>query len=196
MAKNIKTDEFGQFHEYNVYTPARLINLNGDIDEDTATEFIKNIRLMDHVTEKDIIILINTSGGDVHQGMAIFDAIKECNSRVITHAVGPCWSMGAIIFQAGDIRRMSSNATLMVHLGEVNYPADHPLNVDRWVSEFKRIGELADNILFEKIKKKKPRFKKERFKDLLLFDTILTSTQAIDLGLADEIADHKRYIND
>ena len=88
MATRVKTDELDQFHQYNVYTPARLIYLTGEINEDTATEFIKNIRLMDHVTDKDITVLINSEGGDIHNGMAIYDAIRECNSKVITHAVG------------------------------------------------------------------------------------------------------------
>jgi ATP-dependent protease ClpP protease subunit len=65
MHKNIKTDELSQWHDYNVYTPARLINLEGSIDSDSASEFIKNIRLLDHVTDKDIIVLINSEGGSV-----------------------------------------------------------------------------------------------------------------------------------
>ena len=93
----VKTDELDQFHQFNVYTSARLIYLKGAIDDESAAEFIKNIRLMDHVTDKDITVLINSEGGDVHQGMAIYDAIKECNSKVITHAVGPCYSMASII---------------------------------------------------------------------------------------------------
>jgi len=189
----IKVDELSQFHDYNVYTPARLIYLTGDIDEDTASVFIKNIRLMDHVTDKDITILINSEGGCVHQGMAIYDAIKECNSKVTTHAVGPCYSMASIIFQAGDFRLISSNATIMIHIGDEGYGKDHPKNIDRWIKENRRIGQVADNVLFEKIKKKKPRFKKEKFDELLVFDTIYTAEQAVEMGLADKIAEHKEF---
>lgn len=190
---NVKTDELSQFHEYNVYTPARLINLSGIIDEDKATEFIKNIRLMDYVTDKDIKVLINTPGGDIHHGLAIFDAIKECNSTVTTHAVGPCWSMGAIIFQAGDTRFISPNATLMIHIGQSEYPEDHNLNIERWIAENKRIGKIADDILYKKIKQKKPRFNKQKFNELLVFDTIYPAEKAIEMGLADVIAEHKSY---
>lgn len=191
MSTKVKTDELDQWHEYNVYTPARLISLDGDIDLESATEFIKNIRLMDHVTDKDIVVLINSEGGSVGQGMAIYDAIKECDSKVITHAVGPCYSMAAIIFQAGDERIMSDNATLMIHVGEEGYETDHPVNIERWTKENKRLGDKADNILYQKIKNKKPRFKKEKFNELLVFDTIYTSQQALEMGLADRIKEHK-----
>lgn len=191
MSTKVKTDELDQWHDYGVYTPARLIDLSGDIDKETATEVIKNIRLLDHVGSNDITILINSGGGDVAQGMAIYDAIKECDSKVITHVVGPTASMASIIFQAGDERIISSNATLMIHIGSDEYDEDHALNIERWIKENKRIGKIADNILYQKIKQKKPRFKKESFDQLLVFDTIYTAKQAVEMGLADRTAPHK-----
>jgi ATP-dependent Clp protease protease subunit len=190
---NIKTDELSQFHSFNVYTPARLIYLEGDIDKDTAGEFIRNIRLMDHVTDKDITVMINSDGGSVRAGMDIIDAIRECSSKVITHNIGSCYSMAAIIFQAGDFRLMSENASLMIHIGDEGYENDHPKNIDTWIKENRRLGEKADVILFERIKKKKPRFTKEKFKELLVFDTIYTSDRTIEMGLADKIAEHKEF---
>jgi len=189
----IKTDELAQFHELGVYKSSRLIDLSGEIDEDNAVKFIKNIRLLDFFNDKDITVLMNTPGGDVQQGMAIVDAIKECNSKVITHAVGPCWSMGAIILQAGDYRKISANATIMVHIGDEGYDSDHPRNIDRWLKENRRLGKVADDILFQKIKEKKPRFKKEAFTKILTFDTIYPADEAIKWGLADEIAEHKGF---
>ena len=191
MSGSVKTSELDQFHDYGVYTPARLIALSGEIEEEVAIEVIKNIRLLDHVNSEDITILINSGGGEVAQGMAIYDAIRECNSKVITHVVGPTASMASIIFQAGDERVISSNATLMIHIGSDEYDEDHALNIERWIKENKRIGKIADNILFQRIREKKPRFKFEAFKDLLIFDTIYTAKQAVDMGLADQIADHK-----
>lgn len=193
MSMKVKTDELDQWHEYGVYTPARLIDLSGEINKEKAVEFIKNIRLLDHVTSKEIKVLINSEGGDVQQGMAIIDAIMECQSKVITHAAGPCYSMAAIILQAGDERLISANATLMIHTGDESYDTDHPRNIERWIKENKRQGREADNILFNKIKKKKPRYKRERFEELLTFDTIYTAEQAISVGLADTIVEHKSF---
>lgn len=193
MAKTVKTDELSQYHDYNVYTPARLINLDGDIDKESASEFIKNIRLLDHVNHNNITVLINSEGGSVRHGMSIVDAIRECTSKVTTHAVGECYSMAAIIFQAADFRKISANASVMIHIGSEGYEPDHPNNIDRWMKESRRLGKKADDILFEKIKKKKPRFQKKKFEELLVFDTIYTAEQAIEMGLVDEIAEHKEF---
>lgn len=191
MSTRVKTDELDQWHDYNIYTPARLISLSGEIDEDSAVEFIKNIRLLDHVNNRDIIVLLNTPGGSVHQGLAIFDAIKECNSKVTTHAVGPCWSMGACILQAGDYRKISANATVMIHSGEMELGADHIKNVERWYKEFKRVGDVYDEIILKKIRDKKPRFKKTTLDNIMTFDTIYKADDVLAMGLADVIEDHK-----
>lgn len=195
MAK-IQPDELQQFHDFGVYTPARIISLDTEIDEDSAAQFIKNIRLMDHLTEKEITVLINTPGGSVHQGLAIYDAIKECRSEVITHAVGPCWSMGAIILQAGDQRIISQNATVMIHEGSTGFDEDHVKNIERWYKEDQRIGKVCDQILFEKMKEKNPKFTMKKLQQMNIFDTILTAEEAVKYGLAQKIAEHKGYINE
>ena len=139
----IQTEEFNQYYQYGIYTPGRLLDLTGEIDEDRARDFIKGIRTLDYVSDKEIRVLINTPGGDVTQGLAIYDAIRECNSRVITHAVGPCWSMGAVILQAGDYRLMSQNATIMIHVGTAEFGEDHWQNIDNWHKELKRLGKIT-----------------------------------------------------
>jgi ATP-dependent protease ClpP protease subunit len=193
LSKTVKIDEFGYWHQYGVYTPARLIDLSGDIDEEKAVQFIKNIRLLDHVSDKAITVLINSSGGDIHQGLAIIDAIKECHSEVTTHAVGPCYSMAVAVFQSGDYRKISSNATLMLHAGSMELSEDHPEIVDRWHKEFKRVGSIYDDIILKKIKEKKPRFREKTLKDIMLFDTIYTADQVLKMGLADKIEEHKSF---
>lgn len=193
MSNKIKGDSLDQWHEWGIYTPARIIDLSGVIDEDNAVQFIKNIRLLDHVGNSDINVLINTPGGSVHQGLAIFDAIKECHSKVITHAVGPCWSMGACILQAGDYRKISANSTIMIHAGEMELEADHPKNIERWYKEFKRVGDIYDEVILKKIKEKKPRFQKKRLNDIMIFDTIYKANDVIDMGLADLIEEHKTF---
>lgn len=191
--KKINNDEISRWHDNGIYAPGRLIDCMDDIDEEKAKEVIKNIRLLDFVSDDDITILLATEGGDVSWGLEIVDAIKECNSKVTIHIVGPCFSMGAIIAQAADYRKISKNATMMIHTGKDSYPEDHPLNNERWIKENKRIGSIADDILFKKIKKKKPRFKKEAFNKLLVFDTIYTAIEVIDMGLADIIVEHKGF---
>ena len=192
MSSHLK-DHLIAFHEYGVYVPNRIIDLSGEIDELEASKFIRNIRILDHTSEKDITVLINTPGGDVHHGLAIVDAIKECRSKVITHAVGPCWSMGACILVSGDERKISRNATVMIHAGEMGIDPDHPRNVDRWIKEFTRVGDIYDTLILQAIQKKKPRFQKKKLKDIMVFDTIYQADQVIGMGLADIIEEYKEF---
>ena len=192
--KKVLTDELDQWHEYGVYTPARLIDLSGEISEESAVKFIKNIRLLDHVSDKSIKVLINTEGGDVHQGLAIIDAIRECQSEVITHAVGPCWSMGAAILQAGDKRLISQNATIMIHEGERELDKNNKANINAWNKEFDRVDDIYIDILHKKIKEKKPRYKRSNLENLLKYDKIFTAEKAIEFGLANEIAEHRELV--
>lgn len=193
MSKKLIPEEISRLHDNCIYVPGRLIYLSGEIDEDRVNEFIKNIRLLDFVSDEDITVLINSEGGSVHQGMAAHDAVKECNSKVIAHVVGVAYSMSSIIFQAADERIMSPNSTLMIHIGQEGYEEDHPSNLDRWLKENRRIGGIADDILYERIKEKKPRFTKKQLQKIIEYDTIYTSKQAMEMGLVDEIAEHKEF---
>lgn len=193
MATSIKTDELDQWHDQGVYKSARLIDCMGDIDEEKARQVVKNIRLLDFMNDKDITMLLSTEGGDVHWGMQIFDAIKECNSRVIIHAVGPCWSMGSVILQAGDVTKISSSATVMIHMGKAAYPEDHPLTIEQWMAEHSRMEKETQEILFEKMKKKNQKFTRGQLKKLLTFDTIYTAEEAVKVGLVEKIQEHKSF---
>ena len=120
-------EEISRFHSDGIYVPARLIDCMDDITEEKAKQVVKNIRLLDFVSDEDITVLLATEGGDVSWGMQIYDALKECVSKVVIQIVGPCWSMGSIIAQAGDHIKISQNATMMIHMGQQNYPEDYTL---------------------------------------------------------------------
>lgn len=193
MSTIIKTDELTQFHEHGIYTPARLIELSGEIDDDNANEFIRNIRILDYMSDEDIKILVNTIGGEVHSGLAIYDAIKECDSKVVAHVVGACWSIGAVILQAADERIMSPNATLMIHIGTDGHSEDHAMTIERWIEEHKKIEDISQDILLDRIKEKQPKFTRSKLQKLLMFDTIYRVDEAIEMGLADSEVVHKGF---
>lgn len=194
MAINrVKTDELDQWHEYDVYTPGRIIALMDEINEESAKKFIKNIRLLDFVSDKDIVVLLATEGGDESWGLQIFDAIKECHSKVIVHSVGPCWSMGGIILQAADVRKISASATVMLHMGSRSYPDDHPLNLDKWIEENARIDEQIEDILLKRMRQKHPKLTRKQLRNMTIFDKIYTAEQAVEAGLVDKIEEHKSF---
>ena len=94
----------------------RTIYIVGEISEGTLGRFLTAFQVMDS-TMGDIRIVLSSMGGDPYVGFAIYDAIIAANNRVILDAIGPVWSAAIIIYLAGDYRRATENARLMVHDG-------------------------------------------------------------------------------
>jgi ATP-dependent Clp protease protease subunit len=96
----------------------RRIFLSDAVDSDTAKEIIRKIWYLDHVAPgKPILFVINSPGGSVDSGFAIWDQFKMINSPVITLVTGLAASMGSLLsLVAGKGRRLATeNARIMIH---------------------------------------------------------------------------------
>ena len=88
-----------------VCVETRVIYLNGEVDQDMAALAIKGLHILETSSSSDpATILINSEGGSVVDGLAIYDAIQLAPFQVETRVVGVADSMAAWILQAGDIR--------------------------------------------------------------------------------------------
>lgn len=196
MARRLQRDDVEKFFDYGLDIPTRTIYMGGmnshhheGIDHVIAEHLIKSLHLLDKYDatgEKPITIIMNSDGGEWTDGMAIYDAIKECNNHITIKVYGSAMSMGSIILQAADTRIMSPNSTFMIHYGH-SVLEDHVKNNLRWSEEEKRTMKIMEDIYLTKIREKHPNFRRDRVKKMLDFDTILTAQQAVDLGLADEV---------
>lgn len=174
--------------EYGVYIPTKTIELFGEITPELAANTINNIHAMDSYSGS-INIKLNSQGGCVTSGWAIFDAIGGCKNYVRSTVYGQASSMGAIILQAADERIMTPHSILMLHIGELNLN-DHAVNVDRWHEHFKNVDKKQmEDLLLEKIKHKRPRFSRKKLNELLIFDSIMTPKEALEYGLIDKIGE-------
>ena len=96
----------------------RIIFLGSAIDDDVANLVIAQLLfLQSEDASKDISIYINSPGGSVTAGMAIYDTIQFLRPAVATYCVGQCASMGAVLLAAGTKgKRMAlPNARIMIH---------------------------------------------------------------------------------
>jgi ATP-dependent Clp protease protease subunit len=96
----------------------RIIFLGTEIDDDIANSIVAQLLLLDAENpEKDIMLYINSPGGVITSGMAIYDTIKHIRSDVNTICIGEAASMGAFLLGAGTPgKRMSlPNARIMIH---------------------------------------------------------------------------------
>ena len=147
-----------EIHNYGINGETREIFLHGhfhDEDEDPSTDwrmcnkFIKNIRLLDD-QQGNIIVHQNNSGGDWHQGMAIYDAIAQCKCYVIIVCHGSAMSMGSIIPQAADLRLMMPHCDFMVHDGYSDIGGGMTYrNAQTWAAFEKRATKIMMDIYIE-----------------------------------------------
>lgn len=96
----------------------RRIFLSDAVDSDTAKEIIRKIWYLDHIAPgKPILFVINSPGGSVDSGFAIWDQFKMISSPVITLVTGLAASMGSLLsLVAGKGKRLATaNARIMIH---------------------------------------------------------------------------------
>jgi ATP-dependent Clp endopeptidase proteolytic subunit ClpP len=92
----------------------REIYLVGTIEDSMFQSAIIALRRLDR-TRGNITIILNTPGGEISAGLAIYDAINMCKNKVICHCFGQCMSMGVAVLMACDTRLSSPECRFMVH---------------------------------------------------------------------------------
>ena len=187
-------DDVEKFFSCDLFLPTRTLYMGScDTDWDgndkgvdyvMAERVVKGLLVLDHTAPKPpsdntITVVMNNPGGDVYHGLAIYDAIKACTSHVTIKAMGHAMSMGAVILQAADERLLTPNSRVMIHYGYQGHSTNHPRIVQKWNEEYKRVD------LLQRIRERHPTFALEKLRELLLFDTIFSAQEAVDLGLAD-----------
>ena len=106
---------------YDIYSrllKERIIFLGGPISDSLANSIIAQLLFLDHQdSKKDILLYINTPGGSVTAGMAIYDTIQHVKAPVSTICVGIAASMGAVLLAAGQKgkRLALPNSEIMLH---------------------------------------------------------------------------------
>src|SRR3989344_352506 len=106
---------------YDIYSRLlkdRIIFLSGAIDDDTANITIAQLLFLESEDQKkDIHLYINSPGGSVSAGMALYDAMQHVKPDVSTICVGMAASMGAVLLSAGakGKRFILPNAEVMIH---------------------------------------------------------------------------------
>ncbi|MEJ2202525.1 MAG: ATP-dependent Clp protease proteolytic subunit [Gemmatimonadota bacterium] len=96
----------------------RIVFLGSPIDENVANIIVAQLLFLDaDDPERDIFMYINSPGGNVYAGMAIYDTMQHLRAPVSTFCVGMCASMAAVLLAAGaqDKRNALPNSRIMIH---------------------------------------------------------------------------------
>ena len=115
----IEKNEMGE-RAYDIYSRLlkdRIIILNGEINDNTANAVVAELLYLDSLGNDDISLYINSPGGSITAGMAIYDTMNFIKSDVSTICVGMAASMGAFILATGanGKRFILPNAEVMIH---------------------------------------------------------------------------------
>lgn len=103
-------------HSDGIDWSTRTVWIASDLTEEKGYKLVPGIRMLDE-TKGTIKVAIMSCGGCENAGFAIYDALKACQSEVITIGLGEVYSIAALVFQAGERRVVFPHVDLMMHNG-------------------------------------------------------------------------------
>ena len=162
----------------------RIIFLGTEIDDDVANSVVAQLLLLDSENpEKDIMLYINSPGGVITAGMAIYDTMNLIKADVQTICLGEAASMGSFLLSAGTKgKRMAlPSARIMIHqpLGGAQGQAT---DIEIEAKEILRMKEMLTGILAENSGQDIEKVKKDCERD-----HYMSAQEALEYGLIDKV---------
>lgn len=161
----------------------RIIMIYGEIDDNVSNIVVAELLYLDSINNDDISLYINSNGGSITAGMAIYDTMNFIKSDVSTICIGMCASMAAFLLSSGKKGKRYSlkNSEIMIHqpLGgasgqatEIKIAADRILKIRK---NMNKILSMNTNNDIKTIKKDTER------------DNFMSSYEALSYGIIDKI---------
>jgi ATP-dependent Clp protease protease subunit len=161
----------------------RKIFLNGQVDGKSAKHIIDRLMYLDMESHEEIQFYINSPGGYVTDGFAIYDTMKSLKSPVSTICSGLAASMGSILMSAGEKgkRYIQPHAKIMIHqpMGGAQGQAS---NIEIQAQEILKIKELSAHILAENCGQEFDKVMKDFKRDYWM-----NAQESVDYGIVDGI---------
>lgn len=172
---------------YDIYSRLlkdRIIFLGTEIDDNVANAIVAQLLFLEaEDPEKDIIMYINSPGGVVTAGMAIFDTMNYIKPDVQTVCIGQAASMGALLLAAGakGKRFALEHSRIMIHqpLGGARGQAT---DIEIQAKEILRMKEMLSQILAEATGKNIDEILKDTERD-----NYMSASEAVEYGLIDQV---------
>ena len=173
----------------------RIVFLQGEVEENMANHLVAQLLLLDSQSNTPIQMYVNSPGGSVTQGLAIYDTMKLIKSDVHTIVIGQAASMGSLLAQAGNKRYITANARHMIHRvssgtggtsGSIHIQELEFEDAKRRLEESKKLNERLTQIYVNHNTKGKTY---DELYEIMKFDTYLSAAEALEFGLVDEVID-------
>ena len=155
----------------------------GDICEQTANEITAQIRYLTRQgPNAEITLYINSNGGEVNSGMAIYDAMRISSAPIRTVCTGVAASMASLLFTAGDVREMYPHSRVMIHDPLIPNTGGSALRLKNISDSLMETRALIAEIIAEHSAKPV-----EEILEVTAADTWFNTKEAVEYGLADKI---------
>jgi ATP-dependent Clp protease protease subunit len=183
----IETEARGE-RAYDIYSRLlkdRIIMLDTDVNEHTASLLVAQLLFLESQGNEDIHFFINSPGGGVTAGMAIYDTMQFIKPNVSTIVMGQACSMGSLLASAGapGKRKILPNARHMIHQpsgGAGGQATDMQIQVEEIIKMKKNLTQIYVNH-----NSKGKTF--EQFRHDMERDKFMSAQEALEYGLVDEI---------
>lgn len=177
----------------------RIICLNGPVHDDMAAVIIAQLLFLESENpEKPIYLYINSPGGSVTAGLALYDTMQYISSPVSTLCIGQAASMGSLLLAAGEPghRFILPHASVMIHQpsggfsGQASDIAIHARHILRTREELNKIYQVHMS------KSSAAAKSLDEIDRLMERDNFMTAEEAIECGLCDKILEKRQQLTD
>jgi len=172
---------------YDIYSRLlkdRIILLSGPIDDYTASIIVAQLLFLNSEGEEEIQMYINSPGGSVTAGLAIYDTMQHIKAPVSTLCVGQAASMAAVLLSAGEEgkRYILPNARVMIHQ-PMGYAEGKETDIRIQAQQIEKIRDRLAKILSNHTKKSDLK----EVQDMMEWDFWMDSDEAILHKFADNV---------
>jgi ATP-dependent Clp protease, protease subunit len=165
----------------------RIVFLGSQVNDEVANSIVAQLLfLQSEDSRADIHLYINSPGGSVTAGLAIYDTMQFVTCDVATYCIGQCASMGAVLLTAGASgkRHALPNARIMIHqpLAGMEGTAEE---IMIHAKEFKKIKQKLNNILLKHTGHPLERIEQDTDRD-----RFMSADEAMEYRLIDRVIEH------
>jgi ATP-dependent Clp protease protease subunit len=178
---------------YDIYSRLlrdNIIFLGTPIDDNVANVIIAQLLfLTSEDPEKDIQLYINSPGGSITAGLAIYDTMQYIKNDVMTFCIGQAASMGAFLLMAGKKGKRFAlpNSRILIHQPSMGGLSGQATDIDIHAREILRIREITNTLMAKSTGQALAQIERDVERDF-----IMTAPQAREYGIIDDIIDRPR----
>ncbi len=191
LVPTIIEKEIGGERCYDIYSRLlkdRIILLNGEINDNTSNVVVAQLLYLDSQNHEDISLYINSPGGSITAGMAIYDTINFIKSEVSTICIGMAASMAAFLLSSGQKgkRLALPNSEVMIHQplgGAEGQATEIKIAAERILKLKDKLNKILSNNTNQPIEQIEQDTERDHF---------LSAKEAKNYGLIDKIIENKK----